>query len=408
MALVKWVKGKKSNGEAIWEGIYDNALRNRLRRDKNLADLTNKADARKNLELIGDNVETHYHDSRYMPYIKTLQGDTKALRTDMTQAQNDINAHTNRLNGHDTDITNLQSRATKLESRATDLEARATGLEKRATSAEKEITNLKNADTVLQTRATKLEDRATKLENRAKNLENDVSYIKNNPAPRALLADRATNADNAANATKATNDGSNRNIVNTYATKNELNTVKQAATLAVPIGCILPYAGSLSKIPAGWKLCNGQNGTPDLRDRFIVGAGHSYNSGAKGGEASKKLTVDMLPEHRHTFFAAGSTDSDGHGGIHCAVQTISDGVTGVAITNGVYDEKSPVGRAAGEGGRQMTKTGERAGSPYLKGTKESGVNSTGGVSLNGQTASIQQGISLMPPYYALYYIMHTG
>ena len=224
----------------------------------------------------------------------------------------------------------------------------------------------------------------------------------------ATSATNATNATTATNATKATNDGSNRNIVNTYATKDELNSVQQAVMLAVPVGCILPYAGSPHSIPSGWKICDGKNGTPDLRDRFIVGAGGSFNINTRGGEITKKLTVDMLPEHRHTFFAAGSTDSDGHGGIDSAVQTISDGITGVAITNGVYDEKSPVGRAAGGGGRQSTNTGERTGSLYRNGTKNSGVNSNGDISLNGETASIQQGINIMPPYHALYYIMHTG
>lgn len=41
----------------------------------------------------------------------------------------------------------------------------------------------------------------------------------------------------------------------------------------MPIGTILPYVGSLSKIPAGWHLCDGTNGTPDMRDRFLMGAG---------------------------------------------------------------------------------------------------------------------------------------
>ena len=40
----------------------------------------------------------------------------------------------------------------------------------------------------------------------------------------------------------------------------------------LPVGTILPYVGELSKIPHGWFLCDGTNGTPDLRDRFLQGS----------------------------------------------------------------------------------------------------------------------------------------
>ncbi|MSU09240.1 hypothetical protein FYJ84_09610 [Veillonellaceae bacterium WCA-693-APC-5D-A] len=40
----------------------------------------------------------------------------------------------------------------------------------------------------------------------------------------------------------------------------------------LPIGTILPYVGELNKIPHGWFLCDGTNGTPDLRDRFLQGS----------------------------------------------------------------------------------------------------------------------------------------
>lgn len=49
-----------------------------------------------------------------------------------------------------------------------------------------------------------------------------------------------------------------------------------------PAGIITMWSGSTSNIPTGWALCNGQNGTPDLRDRFIVGAGSGYTVGETG------------------------------------------------------------------------------------------------------------------------------
>ena len=49
----------------------------------------------------------------------------------------------------------------------------------------------------------------------------------------------------------------------------------------VPSGAICIWAGT--EVPYGWYLCNGENGTPDLRDRFVMGAGIKYTIGTKGG-----------------------------------------------------------------------------------------------------------------------------
>ena len=67
----------------------------------------------------------------------------------------------------------------------------------------------------------------------------------------------------------------------------------------MPVGTILPYVGALDKIPHGWFLCDGTNGTPDLRDRFITGAGLSYNLHDVGGENFHLLLVNELPSHNH-------------------------------------------------------------------------------------------------------------
>jgi microcystin-dependent protein len=69
----------------------------------------------------------------------------------------------------------------------------------------------------------------------------------------------------------------------------------------VPSGVIVMWSGSASNIPKGWALCNGENKTPDLRDRFIVGAGGSYAVGATGGANEVTLTIAQMPSHKHTF-----------------------------------------------------------------------------------------------------------
>lgn len=69
-----------------------------------------------------------------------------------------------------------------------------------------------------------------------------------------------------------------------------------------PVGTILPYIGTIANIPRKWALCDGSNGTPDLRDRFFVGAGYSYGLGAIGGENFHILTLDEMPAHSHLYF----------------------------------------------------------------------------------------------------------
>ena len=67
----------------------------------------------------------------------------------------------------------------------------------------------------------------------------------------------------------------------------------------VPIGAILMWSGATNAIPDGWALCNGQNGTPDLRNRFIVGAGSAYTVAATGGVDTVTLTTNQIPSHNH-------------------------------------------------------------------------------------------------------------
>ena len=63
------------------------------------------------------------------------------------------------------------------------------------------------------------------------------------------------------------------------------------AATPIPSGGIFLWSGSIGSIPAGYVLCNGSNGTPDLRNRFIVGAGSTYAVDATGGSADRKSVV---------------------------------------------------------------------------------------------------------------------
>ena len=112
---------------------------------------------------------------------------------------------------------------------------------------------------------------------------------------------------------------------------------------ALPSGTILLWAGSIASIPGGFVLCDGTQGTPDLRDRFIVGAGTTYNPDDSGGAVN----------HNHTF------TGDGH--FHFAQ-------SGVDIS---------------------------AGTPWSQ------------VTLSAPATGTTDNANHLPPYYALAYIMKT-
>lgn len=71
----------------------------------------------------------------------------------------------------------------------------------------------------------------------------------------------------------------------------------------VPSGFIGMWSGS--NVPEGWYLCDGSNGTPDLRDRFIVSAGNSYEIGNVGGSNNVTLDITQMPPHNHKVKMTG-------------------------------------------------------------------------------------------------------
>ena len=82
----------------------------------------------------------------------------------------------------------------------------------------------------------------------------------------------------------------------------------------LPPGTIVMWSGALSAIPEGWALCDGTQGTPDLRNRFVVGAGAVYASGDVGGFDQVTLTVAQIPAHTHGYsdkFTDGNREDNG-------------------------------------------------------------------------------------------------
>jgi len=79
---------------------------------------------------------------------------------------------------------------------------------------------------------------------------------------------------------------------------------------SVPSKVIVAWGHSQGTIPEGWNICDGSNGTPDLRDMFVMPAGHLYNPGDTGGSASH--THDFTADsHKHTVSAGPPNICDG-------------------------------------------------------------------------------------------------
>ena len=115
---------------------------------------------------------------------------------------------------------------------------------------------------------------------------------------------------------------------------------------AVPSGVIVMWSGAISNIPSGWVICDGNNGTPNLTDRFVIHAdadsGGTNDVGDTGGEHSHALTEAEMPSHQHEDGGAINTGHDGPWGYTTNYRS------------GSYAEYSESGGCEGNEHRQKT------------------------------------------------------
>jgi hypothetical protein len=149
---------------------------------------------------------------------------------------------------------------------------------------------------------------------------------------------------------------------------------------AVPSGLISMWSGTIASIPSGWVLCNGSNSTPDLRNRFIIGA-HSDTAGV----AYTTITGSNTQ-------TGGSKDAVNVSHTHTATSTVTDPGHNHTYFGGVL-----------EGAQNDAPTDDRIGESSNTGTSTTGITVATSISTEGSSGTNAN----LPTYYALAYIMKT-
>jgi hypothetical protein len=198
----------------------------------------------------------------------------------------------------------------------------------------------------------------------------------------------------------------------TTSTSTDAITGAQARALAYKVGEVRMWQGAVANIAAtwgpGWQLSDGTNGTADLRDKFIVGAGLTYNPGVTGGAATVALSIANLPAHNHGVSDPGHAhvlNDPGHG--H------SSGAHNHGTGSGF-----PFWTSTSGGGASANFTGG-SNSINLENTTGNAtvtINSAvSNISMNGAFTGISTtntgsgtAVENRPPYYALCYVAYTG
>lgn len=177
------------------------------------------------------------------------------------------------------------------------------------------------------------------------------------------------------------------------ATKADISDLERA----VPMGTIVMWYGTEAAVNPGWAVCNGENGTPDLRDRFVMGAGTTYTTGSTGGSkdaviVSHTHTASTNTTGAHTHSLSGSTNTTGNHAHSISTASGKGNYQSSGYSATVYTTKATAA---------TTTTGNHSHS--VSGTANSNGNHTHSVTVNANGTS-GTGKNL-PPYTALFYIM---
>jgi hypothetical protein len=181
----------------------------------------------------------------------------------------------------------------------------------------------------------------------------------------------------------------------------------------IPLGGIILWSGAVTEIPFNWHLCDGTGGTPDLRDRFVVGAGGAYAVGATGGAVSQDLTHDHGPgtletdenHHDHNVNAGVTANEAAH------THDWSDTSTGPSSTTSWGNSNVPPGPLKADHLHTHDVSGTTtAGTAHNHGPGTLETNTeTHDHDVDAGTTDDALGVtSILNPYYALCYIMRMS
>ena len=186
--------------------------------------------------------------------------------------------------------------------------------------------------------------------------------------------------------------------------------------IGVPSGIIAVWSGSEGSIPSGWYLCNGSNSTPDLRNRFIVGAGSgsSYSVGNTGGSNTVTLSTSQIPSHSHTtnnHSHNASVSDPGHGhsvSLSDPGHSHNTSVTGAKLFPGYGGAHVPYGGAGGYPGTHFNMSNANTGISANASNANTSISvSTGNANPSTNNTGGGGSHENRPPYYALCYIMKS-
>ena len=225
------------------------------------------------------------------------------------------------------------------------------------------------------------------------------TYINDLVATNPAATDALSAADDHIRLIKSTIKATFPNITGAVtATHTTLNSV------IVPSGGIIIWSGAESAIPTGWVLCNGSNSTPDLRDKFVMGAGTTAVN-TTGGTSSLTIAEANLPSHTHAIsFTSGAGGSHTHSissdGAHTHTFNVS-GSPGSDSNNFDVDNHNN----GNTGGDSASKTTSSSGAH----THTIGSESSHTHDISGTSAATGSGTAIdnRPAFFTLCYIMKS-
>lgn len=170
----------------------------------------------------------------------------------------------------------------------------------------------------------------------------------------------------------------------------------------VPVGGIIMWSGLLASLPSNWQLCDGTNGTPNLRNKFVIGAGGSFAVGANGGSATVNLQHDhnditsgVNGAHQHTQGNTGAGSSHTH--------LFFTGAESATVPNASFVPTTDPAMTSNHG--HHGSVGSEASHTHANPNTGYASDHSHTIALDDLLSSAQ---NILPPYYALAFIQRLS